>query len=232
MTCEPVRQRVLVIFDLDGTLYDTESSFLPTMRAVFKQYGVPYIGDRQVMSMVGETYATFLEWLRAKGFGAEESELAEAISALELDSIHEDGCLYDGVPETLRLLREQGYTLAICTNGDQPYTRAILGKFDLIDVFDAIKTHGDARESKTVMIRQLLEHYKPHHAFMIGDRYHDFLAGAANDCTVVAARYGFADAREADGVDAAFRQFSDLPGIVRDLVKKREQKMADLPQDA
>jgi len=208
----------LLIFDLDGTLYDTESSFLPTMQAIFDRYGVSYVGDRQVMSMVGETYSTFLTWLRAQGFDADEDTLAEAISSLEVDSIEEDGRLYPGVAETLQTLKAQGHLLAICTNGDQPYTRKILGKFGLIELFDAIKTHGDAGETKTEMIRQLLERFEPSHTFMIGDRYHDFISGAANGCTVVAARYGFANAGEADEVDAAFSEFPTLLEIVQSVL--------------
>ena len=104
--------------------------------------------------------------------------------------------------------------LAICTNGDIEYTNAVLGKFNLLDAFDAFQTHGDAGLSKTAMIAELLEQFQPAHAFMIGDRYHDFVAGKANDCTVVATTYGFAADGEADEVDVLLDRFADLPGIV------------------
>ncbi|MBU1049073.1 HAD hydrolase-like protein, partial [Candidatus Bipolaricaulota bacterium] len=55
-------------------------------------------------------------------------------------------------------------------------------------------------------------------AFMIGDRYHDFVAGKANGCTVVATTYGFAADGEADEVDVLLEQFQDLPDVVQRIV--------------
>ena len=53
---------------------------------------------------------------------------------------------------------------------------------------------------------------------MIGDRYHDFVAGRANGCIVVATTYGFASDGEADEVDVRLDRFADLPEIVNQFV--------------
>ncbi|MCK4571268.1 HAD family hydrolase, partial [Candidatus Bipolaricaulota bacterium] len=57
------------------------------------------------------------------------------------------------------------------------------------------------------------------HPFMIGDRYHDFVAGRANGCTVVATTYGFAADGETDEVDVLLDRFADLPTIVAQVVE-------------
>ena len=207
-----------LIFDLDGTLNRTESTFVPTMRAAYAHHGIPYVGDDAILHMVGETFPTFLEWLAEQGFPADSDALAKEISAYEHESIAKSGELYPQVEETLRDLKKQGFLLAICTNGDIEYTRAVLGKFDLLDVFDAFQTHGDAGLTKTAMIAALLEQFQPTHAFMIGDRTHDFVAGKANGCTVVATTYGFASDGEADEVDAMLDRFADLPELVAQVV--------------
>ena len=206
---------VLLIFDLDGTLYRTESSFVPTMKAGFAAHGIPYVGDAAVLGMVGETFPTFLNWLAEQGFSANTEALAREISKYEHASIAEDGELYPQVEETLRTLKQRGFLLTICTNGDMEYVSAVLGKFDLLDLFDDIKTHGDSEQTKTEMIAELLESCQPEHAFMIGDRYHDFIAGHANGCIVVATTYGFASDGEADEVDFRLDRFADLPAIVK-----------------
>lgn len=204
----------LLILDLDGTLNRTESTFVPTLRAAYRQHGIPHVGDAAVLHMVGETFPTFLEWLAMQGFPADADAFAEEISVCEHESITKSGELYPLVEETLRALKSQGYLLAICTNGDIEYTSAVLGKFDLMSLFDGIKTHGDSQQTKTEMIHELLERFRPTHAFMIGDRYHDFVAGKANGCTVVATTYGFAADGEADEVDILLERFADLPEIV------------------
>ena len=218
MTSHHGNANTLLIFDLDGTLYRTESSFVSTMKAAYAQHGIPYVGDDAVLGMVGETFPTFLEWLVSQGFPADADALAREISNYEYGSIAEDGELYPQVEETLRDLKKRGFLLAICTNGDIQYTSAVLGKFDLMNLFDDIKTHGYAKQSKTEMIAELLETFRPKHAFMIGDRTHDFVAGKANDCTVVATTYGFAADGEADEVDALLKRFADLPAIIAQVV--------------
>ncbi|MFC2095906.1 HAD family hydrolase [Candidatus Bipolaricaulota bacterium] len=206
---------ILLIFDLDGTLYRTESSFVSTMRAAYAAHGIPYVGDDAVLGMVGETFPTFLKWLAEQGFLASQETLASDISKYEYDSIAKDGELYPLVEETLRDLKITGYSLAICTNGDIQYTTAVLGKFGLMELFDGIKTHGDSEQSKSEMIAELVERFKPEHAFMIGDRYHDFIAGHANGCIVVGTTYGFAADGEAAEVDFRLDRFADLPKIVK-----------------
>lgn len=214
MTSHNDNANTLLIFDLDGTLNRTESTFVPTMRAVYAQHDIPYVGDDAILNMVGETFPDFLEWLAQQGFPDDADVLTEEIARYEFETIASGGQLYPQVEETLRDLKKQGYTLAICTNGDVPYTSAVLGKFDLMSVFDGIKTFGDSQQTKTEMIAELLERFRPHHAFMIGDRYHDFVAGKANGCTVVATTYGFAADGEADEVDVLLDRFADLPDIV------------------
>lgn len=218
MTSHNDNSGILLIFDLDGTLYRTESSFVPTMKAAYTNHGIPYAGDAAVLGMVGETFPTFLDWLAEQGFPADGDALSREISNYEYESITEDGELYPQVEETLRDLKKQGFLLAICTNGDIKYTNMVLGKFDLLDLFDSIKTHGDSKQSKTEMIAELLERFDPKYAFMIGDRTHDFVAGKANDCTVVATTYGFAADGEADEVDVLLDRFATLPAVIAQVV--------------
>ncbi|TFH07002.1 MAG: HAD family hydrolase [Candidatus Atribacteria bacterium] len=205
---------VLLIFDLDGTLNQTEATFLPTMKAAFAQHGIPYVGDTTILKQVGETFPDFLRWLAGQGFPDDTDALAAEISRYEFESIAASGELYPQVEEILRDLKKRGFLLAICTNGDLAYTRAVLGKFDLFDLFDGIKTFGDSQQTKTEMIAELLGQFSPTRSFMIGDRYHDFIAGRANGCTVVATTYGFAADGEADEADVCIDRFGDLPAVV------------------
>ena len=214
MTTHNNPSSTLLIFDLDGTLYRTESSFVPTMKTAYADHGIPYAGDDAVLGMVGETFPIFLKWLGKQGFPNDIDALATEIAKHEYEAIAEDGELYPQVEETLRRLKQAGFLLAICTNGDMKYASMVLGKFDLLTLFDGIKTHGDFELSKTEMIAELQEQFHPSHSFMIGDRHHDFVAGKANGCTVVATTYGFAADGEADEVDVLLEQFADLPQIV------------------
>src|SRR5512137_2582314 len=117
MTIDSARTSPLLIFDLDGTLYRTESSFVRTMRSVYATHRLPYPGDGAILGMVGETFETFLGWLLGQGFDGRRAELQEEIARAEMGAIRDHGELFDGVAETLRELDHRGCLLALCTNG-------------------------------------------------------------------------------------------------------------------
>jgi len=204
----------LLIFDLDGTLYCTASSFLPTMQRVFETRGIEAPTDDEIMGQVGEPFADFLDWAIENGLPKDRAALARVIAEAEYASIRERGELFPGVLETLRAFKEQGHAIAICTNGDQKYTGVILEKFGIRELFDEIRTHEDEKKSKTVMVAELRAQWPDRRAFLIGDRYHDVQAGRVNGCVVVGAAYGYAKPIELDDVDHRIERFAELFGII------------------
>ncbi len=204
----------LLIFDLDGTLYRTDSSFIPTMRRVYGESRVPYPGDAAILSMVGETFGTFVDWLGPQGFGVGRARLEARIAELELLSIRERGVLFDGVAETLRILRERGHVLALCTNGDRRYTDAVLDRCGLLGSFRHVRTLDAIPSMKAERIAELRSRYRERRAFMVGDRYHDVEAARATGCTAVGATYGYARPGELDEADHLIETFADLLALV------------------
>ena len=204
----------LLIFDLDGTLYCTESSFVPTVKRLFDGYGLQSPPVDEILSMVGETFTTVLERIRDLGIDEGLPALAARIAEIELASIAEIGRLFGDVAETLARLASAGHPLAICTNGDQAYTGTILRKFGIDGLFSIIATHEDAKETKDEMISKLRAAYPGRPAVVIGDRYHDIVAGRANDCVVIGAGYGYARPGELDDVDHRIERLDELPGLL------------------
>jgi len=214
-----VTGQILTIFDLDGTLYRTDSSFLPTMHRVYDEYGVPRVSDAEILGQVGETFATFLDWLAAQGFPAGTEELAERITKIELEAIAEDGELFEGVVEGLQTLRAQGALVTLCTNGDRRYAEYVLRTHGILDLFDALQTNDTSQQVKSDMVAQLLETFSPCRAVVIGDRYHDIEAGTMNGCITVGAAYGYARPGELDPATHIIESFDRLLPIVAQLTE-------------
>lgn len=206
--------RTLLVFDLDGTLYRTAASFLPSLRKVYEEYEVPSPGDDAILSMVGETYKTFLEWLIPQGFPIGVAELGARITELEIEAIPTDGELFPDVKETLQSLRDVGCTIALCTNGDIRYATYVLDSHGILPLFAVLKTNDDDLQSKTDMIRDLLVELRPERSFVVGDRYHDVEAGLANGCVVVGAAYGYGKPQELHDADYVIERFADLLDVV------------------
>jgi len=214
-----MNDNALCIFDLDGTLYRTETSFVPTMRRVFEEFDVPYPGDEKILAQVGETYTTFLRWLVSEGFPVGAAALGERITEIEIASIEAEGELYPDVEATLDALRDLGCSIALCTNGDMRYATYVLGTRGILGQFDVLKTNDDDRQTKAEMIRSLLEELKPSRSFMIGDRYHDVEAGNETGCVTIAAAYGYGRSSELAPAAHRIDRFADLLPIVSELVK-------------
>ncbi len=214
MTDHSNRARTLLIFDLDGTLYRTESSFVPTMRSVYEEYGVPYPSDEAILGQVGEPFSTFLDWLGGQGFPVDRAEVAHRITELELASIEHHGNLFDGVEETLRVLRDAGHAITLCTNGDMLYAERVLSSCGILELFDALQTNEIDGTTKIELVRELLVQVNHSLAFMVGDRYHDMEAGRANGCTVIAAAYGYGTAEELANADRQISLFPELLSVL------------------
>jgi phosphoglycolate phosphatase len=200
----------LLIFDLDGTLYRTDSSFVPTMRDVYRESGLPYPSDDVILGFVGEPFPVFLDWLVDQGFPSDRNALARRISEIELASIRARGALFPGVRETLATLRETGYAVSLCTNGDLRYADAVLSACGILHLFDELQTNEVEGHSKAELVRALLRRLPHRRAFMIGDRYHDVEAGRANGCTVIGATYGYGPSEELETADWRIDTFPDL----------------------
>jgi phosphoglycolate phosphatase-like HAD superfamily hydrolase len=202
-----------LIFDLDGTLYRTDSSFLRTMRRVYEESSLPYPGDGAILGMVGETFDVFLSWLIAQGFPDDHDALSALIGRYELDAIREHGVLFDGVADALRSLVARGCVITLCTNGDLRYATTVLDACGIRSLFARLQTLDEGR-TKTSMIAELLAAYPRLRPIVVGDRRHDLEAARANGCLMVGAAYGYARDGELDSADIMIQSFPELLDVV------------------
>lgn len=209
---------ILLIFDLDGTLYRTESSFVRTMRRVYEAHGIAHPGDAAILGMVGETLASFLDWLGSQGFAGPSEDLQEEIGRIELEAIRDHGALYEQVPETLRDLRRAGALLTLCTNGDRRYVDAVLARGGIAHMFSRLSTLEAGGRSKKERVGDLLRAYPGRAGIVVGDRYHDVEAARHNGCPVIGAAYGSARDGELAAADARIRSFAELPAAIEQVI--------------
>jgi len=214
MLPQHVSEAPLLIFDLDGTLYRTESSFVRTMLSVYRSHGITYPGDAAILGMVGETFDDVLTWLSGQGFACGRAALQDEIARIELGAIREHGALFDGVRETLEELGRRGCTLALCTNGDRRYVDAVLARGEIGGDFAALSTLEPGGSGKSERVGELVRRFSRRRSMLVGDRYHDLEAARANGCRMVGATYGYAHQGELDSADVLISTFSELLAVV------------------
>jgi phosphoglycolate phosphatase-like HAD superfamily hydrolase len=212
----------ILIFDLDGTLFQTETVTVPATRAAFAAHGLTPPTDAEICSFIGRPSADFDAWLRTLCPPPVAETVLKAAADRELALISANGRLYPGVPEALAELRGAAASLAVCSNGSGRYVQAVLAAHGLDGFFDVVRFRTPRDTSKLQMVRELIGQLRrsPRQpGVIIGDRHNDVEAAHANGLLAVGCAYGYAADGELDAADAVAATPTDLPGLIRSLLK-------------
>jgi phosphoglycolate phosphatase-like HAD superfamily hydrolase len=212
-----------MLFDLDGTLFKTETLLLPAYRATFdrlREEGL-YEGPTPPESVILGSLGMLLEhiWERVMPDSPKETHRRadELLLDFQLEGLRKgDGELYDGVGETLRELQRRGIRLFVASNGLEPYVKGVVQAKGLSSCFEDLYSAGEHRtRSKVDLVKLLLERHNVRSAWMVGDRSSDVEAGSMNGLVTIGCDYaGFRSGGELDGCDVRISGFAELPGLL------------------
>lgn len=142
--------RDLVIFDCDGTLVDTLYDVGLCFNDALSQHGFPTYPLEGYVGFVGGNLEQIVGRLLPEDACTSENIAAvkETYRRLyrESDKLHT--LPYEGIPELLDQLKEQGCVLAVNTNKGQALADALLDKLFPDHPFDAIVGYEESRPSK------------------------------------------------------------------------------------
>lgn len=201
----------LVIFDVDGTLFQTDRVTVPAVQRTFAGYELPVPEVDAILGFFGKSVASYEGWLAEQCPPRKASEIIAATNALELKLIGDEGKLYPGVPETLAQLTDTGYTLAVCSNGPQAYVDEVLDKHHLRRFFPIVFARDMQYSGKEEMTRLILDAVAPEQFAVIGDRHDDIEAAHAWNGFGIAATYGYGSEEEWQGADRKITAVTQLP---------------------
>lgn len=209
-----------VLFDLDGTLTNSELGITKSVQHALKRFGIevedrtklrPFIGPP-----LGESFRVY--------YGLSEEESKKAIEyyreRFSVKGLYENE-VYEGVEKTLQTLKNSGKKLIVATSKPEKFTMIILEYFDLLKYFDFVAgaTMDGSRGEKADVIRYALEISgieDKSEAIMIGDRKFDILGAKENGLASIGVLYGFGDREEltAAGADYIAECAEDIAEIL------------------
>jgi len=172
-----------IIFDLDGTLINSAISFKKMKLRIIK-----YLEDIGVTpSLLNENMLNFeitqraVDDLKRKGFSEKQikkvlDEVSSIMNQVELESF-DNASLIPGVPETLKILKDQGLKLGLMTRSCRKYAEKVLEKFELRKYFDVIIARDDVENPKpdpshAIQLLELLD-TSAEEAIFVGDHWSD-----------------------------------------------------------
>ena len=195
--------RPLIIFDLDGTLVDSNRDLVPALNHATFIEGIPPISRDDVGHVVGQGALRMID--RAYAFHGETIEFGGELHMRLLDRfldyyeahIADETVFYPGVIEQLDRLSENGWQFAVCTNKYESLARKLLSELNELDRFVAV-TGGDTfsvKKPDPAHILGTIEQAGADRArtIMVGDSINDIAAAQAAGVPVIAVDFGYSD---------------------------------------
>lgn len=191
-----IQHRSLLIFDLDGTLFDPKPGIGRCLNYSLQAFGFPELTDHQVSPFIGPP----LDSTFRKVTGSTSEKLILDM----IDKYRErygrigytENALYPGIPDALQFFASREIPMAICTYKRADFTEKILDFFQIRKYFSYI-SGGTIGISKDEQLRSLLKEIKicsP--PVMIGDRAADIHAARANGIGSVGVLWGYGSRKE------------------------------------
>ena len=213
----------LVIFDVDGTLMDSQAMIIASLTAAFTGEKLPLPGRSEMLSIVGLSLVKAMQALRPEDEEAVHHRLAErykqAFWGFRQGKAHPE-LPYDGALEALHRLRAREDTaIGIATGKSQRGVRHIVEQFGLEGVFSTIQTSDDApSKPHPAMILQAIDAVgaDPHATVMIGDAVFDMEMAQAAGVHGIGVSWGFqpAERLRAAGARTIIDNYAALDGAL------------------
>lgn len=210
-----------ILFDLDGTITDSALGITNSVKYALRKLNAPIPPYETLCKFIGPP---LLDGFRdICGFETEKAQAAVKYyrEYYETTGLFENA-VYDGIPEFLRALKENGKSVILATSKPEKFARLILEHFDLIQYFDfaAGASMDETRNKKDAVIAYALLKCNIKDkslAVMVGDRHHDICGAKVNGISSVGVLYGFGDRGELTDAGADYIA-EDLPALSKILL--------------
>ena len=207
----------MVIFDLDGTLWNSAANVAASWNVVLEQeHGKKdALTAEDIMQNMGKTMTEIADL----NFGflppEERYELSHKCEVYENEYITEHGGdLFEGVEETLAKLKGMGVKMAVVSNCQEGYVKAFLDSMDMWKYFIDYEEWGRTFLSKADNIRLVIERNGEEKGIYVGDIQKDSDSAHEAGVPCIYAAYGFGEI--SDGI-ATINSFDELPAVLEEL---------------
>jgi len=199
-----------IIFDLDGTLWDSSANVVLAWQAAKDQ--VDYIKEDftqpMIHSITGMTYKAIFETLLPYLDETQREEFKALAGKYELEILYEKGGeLYAGLEEALQYLSKK-YKLFIVSNCQSGYIEVFFKISGFEHYFQGHQCYGTKSQPKAENILDIIKDHNLQTPVYIGDTMGDYTAATKAGVPFIFADYGFGVVNE-DQV-ATISKLSDL----------------------
>ncbi|TQS81451.1 MAG: hypothetical protein A3Q59_05240 [Methanomethylophilus alvi] len=195
-----------VIFDVDGTIFDSSDGIIHALRDALEEIGEPPVEDSAVRALIGPPIGASIA--RIRGYSEEkERQLTGTFRSIYGERYLNEASVYPGIVDLLKDLKAEGFRLGVATNKRRDFTEKMFGDFGLSEYFSDVEgMDSEGTLDKTQIVGMCAENLgaENNRTVMVGDAPSDFEAAEANGIGFIAVLYGFGY-RSAKDVPAGHR---------------------------
>ena len=205
----------MVIFDLDGTLWETSEITYQVTNEVIQKYDfLQEISRETIDKTMGctfeETASLYMPYI--------EKEEREIILKEILDAVSErlsktGGNVYSGLEQVLENLKNK-YKLAIVSNCADGYIESFLNSSNFGKYFVDFAAAAKMKTTKANAIKTVIERNNVKKAIYVGDTIKDFEASKLAKMDFIQAKYGFGPDLK---TEYSINEISQLPKMLNNL---------------
>jgi len=219
---DPLR---LVIFDVDGTLVDSQSDIVAAMTAAFQDADQPVPDRATILSIVGLSLDHAMAKLAPNLSIATHMRMVEGYKNAYIDLRTKTGAaesspLYPGARDALEFLQQQdNLLLGVATGKSRRGLDKLLEAHALRGVFvtQQASDHHPSKPHPSIIETALAETgIEAKHAVMIGDTTYDMDMARAAGIGAIGVSWGYHDVSLLTSADRIVSAFPELPDAVEE----------------
>jgi phosphoglycolate phosphatase len=182
----------LIVFDWDGTLFDSTRLIARCIQAACADLGAAVPSDRDASYVIGLGLTDALRHVAPTLPADRYRELGDRYRHHYMTH-QDDIVLFEGTLEMLQALKQRNHGLGVATGKTRRGLDDALGRSGLGELFDATRTADEtASKPDPRMLHELMRELGavPGRTLMVGDTTHDLLLAANAGCASVAVSFG------------------------------------------
>lgn len=191
----------LIIFDLDGTLFDSSLGAMKSVDYTVEKLNLAPLSDDIKRTFIGPPIYNSLQ----KTYNLTDIEAQNATEIFRdvyKNKFLFEAEIYDGIEELLTYLLQKQYKLSVASYKRDDYCKMLLDHFELSKYFHFIMgADNDNKLKKSDIVQCCMDNFNitnPKEAVLIGDTEHDAIGAYELGMDFIGVTYGFGFKNKAD----------------------------------